>query len=130
MVFKESGKLPVTLMLLPLKINISNKLRDRRTLLELLETFKQLEDLFTIDQKLICTDLNSLKLSQRKLLPRPKHQMRAERSSRHTSKKPQLLLKLKTLLKTREPLKLPKWTPKTSRTLSMRAPESDPEELP
>jgi len=57
-------------------------------------------------------------------------QMRAERSSRHTSKKPQLLLKLKTLLKTREPLKLPKWTPKTSRTLSMRAPESDPEELP
>jgi len=57
-------------------------------------------------------------------------QMRAERSSRLTSLKPQLLLKLKTLLKTREPLKLPKWTHKTLRTLPMSQPESDPEELP
>ena len=130
MVSKEFGKPPVMLMLLPLKKNITNNLRERRTQLELLETFKQLEDLFTIHQKLLCTDLNSLKLSQIKLLPRPKHQMRAERSSRLTSLKPQLLLKLKTLLKTREPLKLPKWTHKTLRTLPMSQPESDPEELP
>jgi len=42
-----------------------------------------------------------------------KPQMRAERSSKLTSKRPQLLLKLKTLKRTPEPLKLPKWITKT-----------------
>jgi len=59
-----------------------------------------------------------------------KPQMRAERSSSNMLKKPLLLSKLKILSKPREPLKSPKWTPKTSRTLPMRKPESDPEESP
>jgi len=121
-------KLPATLMLLLLKKNITNNLRMRRMVLELLDTFKLQEDLFMIHQWLKRTIFNSLKQSQNR--PNKKPQMRAERSSTHTLKRLQISLKLKTQQKTREPLKLPKWTPKTSKTLSMRKPESDPEELP
>jgi hypothetical protein len=59
-----------------------------------------------------------------------KPQMRAERSSKNTSRRPLLLSKLKTLLKPREPLKSPRWTLPTLRTLSVRKLESHPEELP
>ena len=52
LVNKEFGKLPATLTLLPLKLNIINKLRMRRTLLELLEEFKLTVDSFTTHQLL------------------------------------------------------------------------------
>ena len=48
--FKEFGKIPVMPMLLPLKKNITNNLRTRRTRLELLDGFKNLEVSFTIHQ--------------------------------------------------------------------------------
>jgi len=48
--FKELGKTPVTLMLLLLKRNIINSLKMRRTKLELLDGFKNLEVSFTIHQ--------------------------------------------------------------------------------
>jgi len=59
-----------------------------------------------------------------------KPQMRAEKSSSNMSKMLLTLLKLKILKKILEPPKLPRWTLKTSRILSMRKPESDPAELP
>jgi len=118
-------------MLQLLKKNITNKLKINRTQLELLEMFKLLEDLLMIHQKFQCTILNSLnKKSQKMLKLKLKPQMRAERSSSNTSKWPQTSSKLKILKRTPEPSKLPKWTSKTSRILSMRKPESDPEELP
>ena len=124
MVFKEFGKLPAMLMLLLLKINISNKLRTRRTQLELIDGFKNLEVSFTIHQPGINITLTQLQLLH------SKPQMRAERSSKNTSRRPLLLSKLKTLLKPREPLKSPRWTLPTLRTLSVRKLESHPEELP
>ena len=66
MVFKEFGKLPVILMLLPLKINISNKLRTRRTQLELIDGFKNLEVSFTTHQLSINITPNQNLSSKRK----------------------------------------------------------------
>ena len=110
---KESLKPPATPTSLPLKRNITNKLRIKRTKLELPEELWPMEDLFMIHQLLPnMLLLLRLKLNQQ-LKPRKKPQMRAERSSKLTSKRPQLLLKLKTLKRTPEPLKLPKWITKT-----------------
>ena len=50
---KEFSKLPVMLMLLLLKRNIINRLKTRRTLLELLEESKLTEDSYTIHQLLL-----------------------------------------------------------------------------
>jgi hypothetical protein len=103
----------------------------RRTPLELPEESKPMVDLFMIHQlgkNITKLPNHSLKLNQRPHQKKP--QMRAERSSSNTSRRPLLLSKLKTLLKLREPLKSPKWTLKTLRILSVRKPESLPEELP
>jgi len=54
--FKETGRLLATLILQLLKKNITNKLRIRKTELELLEKFKKLEDSFTTQQKLKSTN--------------------------------------------------------------------------
>jgi len=54
--FKETGRLLATLILQLLKKNITNKLRIRKTELELLEKFKKLEDSFTTQQKLRSTN--------------------------------------------------------------------------
>jgi len=52
---KEFGKLLAMPTLLLLKLNITNNLRMRRTLLELLEEFKPTEDLFMTHQLLRST---------------------------------------------------------------------------
>jgi len=54
--FKETGRLLATLILQLLKKNITNKLRIRKTELELLEKFKKLEDSFTTQQKFRSTN--------------------------------------------------------------------------
>jgi len=128
LVSKEFGKPPATPTLLLLKLNTPNKLKMRRTQLELLEEFKLMEDLFTIHQLLKSIILISHKQSQKNQKQKP--QMRAEKSSSNMSKMLLTLLKLKILKKILEPPKLPRWTLKTSRILSMRKPESDPAELP
>ena len=61
----------------------------------------------------VSTTERDTKDGQHPPLCKGKPQMRAERSSKLTSKRPQLLLKLKTLKRTPEPLKLPKWITKT-----------------
>ena len=66
MEFKEFGKLPAMLMLLLLKINISNKLRTRRTQLELIDGFKNLEVSFMTHQLLINITPNQNLSSKRK----------------------------------------------------------------
>jgi hypothetical protein len=53
---KEFSKLPAMPMLLQLKRNIINNLRMRRTLLELLDGYKNLEVLFTTHQLLRSMD--------------------------------------------------------------------------
>jgi len=63
---KELSKLPAIKMLLLLKRNISNNLRTRRTLLELIERFKVMEDSFTIHQLLINITMLPNLLSKRK----------------------------------------------------------------
>ena len=78
----------------------------------------------------VSTTERDIKDGQHQAWCKEKPQMRAERSSINTSKRPQTSSKLKILKRTQEPSKLPKWTSKTSRILSMRKPESDPEELP
>ena len=105
---RELGKLPATLILLLLRKNITNKPRTRRMQLELLEESKLMEVLFTIHQLMkSTTKLQNLSLKQNQLVKphQKKPQMRAERSSKITSRRPLLLSKLKTLSKPREPLK-------------------------
>ena len=63
---KELSKLPAIKMLLLLKRNISNNLRTRRTLLELIERFKVMEDSFTIHQLSINITMLPNLLSKRK----------------------------------------------------------------
>jgi len=105
---KDNLKLPAIKMLLLLKRNISTKLRMKRIKLELQDGFKNQEDLFILHQRLQDTVLLKLRHTR---LKQP--QMRAERSSKSTSKLPPMLSQLKILKKTREPLKLQKWTHKT-----------------
>jgi len=78
----------------------------------------------------VSTTERDIKDGQHPALCKEKPQMRAERSSKITSNKLPILSKLKTLKRTLEPLKLPRWTNKTSRILSMKKPELDLEELP
>ena len=63
---KELSKLPAIKMLLLLKRNISNNLRTRRTLLELIERFKVMEDSFTMHQLSINITMLPNLLSKRK----------------------------------------------------------------
>jgi len=67
---KEFSKLPVMLMLLLLKRNIINRLKTRRTLLELLEESKLTEDSYTIHQLL----LSMLNQKKPNLSSKPKSQ--------------------------------------------------------
>ena len=65
MLSKETGKPPVMLMLQLLKRNIINKLKTRRTMLELLDGFKNLEVSFTTHQ-LLRNTVATVSLKQRK----------------------------------------------------------------
>ena len=71
--FKEFGKIPVMPMLLPLKKNITNNLRTRRTRLELLDGFKNLEVSFTIHQLGINIIRNQLNLLLKEMLSHSPH---------------------------------------------------------
>ena len=105
----------------PPKPNTGTELKTKRTTSVSIEEFKP---------TVVLTTERDIKDGQQVSCRKKKPQMRAERSSSNTSRRPLLLSKLKTLLKLREPLKSPKWTLKTLRILSVRKLESLPEELP
>ena len=71
---KEPSKLPAIKTLPLLKINISIKLRTRRTPLELIERFKLMEDSFTIHQ----LGINITMLLRNHLLPKRKKRRKKE----------------------------------------------------